>query len=115
MKGAIATVEIFGYDVGVEVTAPEAPPFGVPRRFSLVIGAPQRAPSGTVWHCRVALADVHRPEVLEGRDSLEALMLAVERARSWLAALHAEGYRLFRDRAGAEPFWLAETFPDRSA
>jgi hypothetical protein len=52
------------------------------------------------------LADLHRAQTLEGRDSMEALLLAVARARSWLAALNADGLRLCRDRAGLEPLDL---------
>lgn len=80
--------------------------FGRPRRLSLVIGAPERTASGDAWQCRVVLADLHRPQTLEGRDSMEALLRAVGRARGWLEALRAEGLRLYRDRAGAEPLEL---------
>jgi hypothetical protein len=101
MKGAMASVEVFAF-------AASAGPEGAarPRRLSLVIGMPERAASGDRWQCRVALADLHRPEVLEGRDSVEALVLAVARARVWLAALEADGFRLARDRAGVDPFAL---------
>ena len=103
MKGAIASVEIYVF---------EAPPHGAalrgtPRRLSLVIGTPERSSAGEAWQCRVALADLHRPEICEGRDSMEALFLAVAQAKAWLAALQAEGRVLARDRAGDEPFWLA--------
>lgn len=108
MKGAIASVEIYLFaptaapaPAGPGGADPAAPP---PRRLSLVIGVPERAPSGGLWHCRVALADLHRPQTLAGRDSVEALFLAVEQARAWLSALRAEGFALCRDRAGAEPF-----------
>lgn len=100
MKGAIASVEIFAF----AAPGPRAASSERPRRLSLVIGVPERAPSGELWHCRVALADLHRPQTLAGRDSVEALLLAVECARGWLAALHAEGFALCRDRAGDEPF-----------
>ncbi len=93
MKGAIASVEIFVFAAASER----------PRRLSLVIGTPERAPGTERWQCRVALADLHRPQVFEGRDSVEALFQAVEQARGWLAALEAEGCRLARDRAGSEP------------
>ncbi|MFO0691052.1 MAG: hypothetical protein U0900_20305 [Myxococcota bacterium] len=100
MKGAIASVEIFAFAPGdaADVSSPR------PRRLSLVIGVPERAQSDGLWHCRVALADLHRPRTLAGRDSVEALCLAVECARGWLGALRSEGFTLFRDRAGAEPF-----------
>ena len=111
MKGAMASVEIFVFTA--DAPAASGPrtdshsTSGVPpRRLSLVIGTPERAPAGDRWQCRVALADLHRPETLEGRDSVEALVLAVERARAWITGLHAEGFRLARDRAGAEPFQL---------
>ncbi len=114
MKGAIASVEIFVFEAAppateaAEVDVPEAGSTGRPRRLSLVVGVPERTPGGARWQCRVALADLHRPEVFEGRDSAEALFLAVARAKSWLAALAADGHRLARDRAGTEPF--AEPF-----
>jgi len=103
MKGAIASVEIFVFE------APEAGAArrGTPRRLSLVIGAPARSPTGEAWQCRVTLADLHRPRTCEGRDSIEALFLAVSQARSWLAALQAEGCVLTRDRAGTEPLPVA--------
>jgi len=102
MKSAIASVEIFVFE------APEAGAGqrGTPRRLSLVIGAPARSPTGEAWQCRVTLADLHRPRTCEGRDSIEALFLAVSQAKSWLAALQAAGCVLARDRAGAEPFAL---------
>ncbi len=84
--------------------SPYTSPHTRPRRLSLVIGTPELTPAGDRWQCRVALADLHRPETLEGRDSVEALVLAVEQARAWITGLHAEGFRLARDRAGAEPF-----------
>ena len=99
MKGAIASVDIFAFENAASAGGPA-------RRLTLVIGAPVRAASGGVWQCRVALADLHRPQTFEGRDSVEALLLAVDRARSWLAALAGEGFVLSRDRAGAEPFSL---------
>lgn len=102
MKGAIASVEIFVFQGARSEAA-------APRRLSLVIGAPQRSQAGDAWQCRVALADLHRPQILEGRDSIESLFRAVERARAWLADLEAEGFVLARDRAGAEPF--AVPFP----
>lgn len=109
MKGALASVEIFVFTAKALAAPaagsdPSARREATPRRLSLVIGTPERAPAGDFWHCRVALADLHRPETLAGRDSLEALVLAVEQARSWIAELEVEGYRLARDRVGAEPF-----------
>lgn len=99
MKGAIASVEIFAFAVAAGRSAS-------PRRLSLVIGVPERAPAGDGWHCRVALADLHRPQTLAGRDSVEALALAVACARNWLLLLTDEGFELCRDRAGVEPFAL---------
>ena len=110
MKGAIASVEIFVFEAGAAAVrgaaagGPDSGPPGRPRRLSLVVGLPERVPGSTGWQCRVALADLHRPEIVEGRDSVEALFLAVARAKTWLAALAADGHRLARDRAGAEPF-----------
>jgi hypothetical protein len=126
MKGAIASVEIYLFEAfeghDLETSAPESAgrrsrgpdaslrspsPTGRPRRLSLVIGTPERSSAGDAWQCRVALADLHRPEICEGRDSIEALFLAVAQAKSWLAALQAAGFVLARDRAGDEPFPLA--------
>lgn len=115
MKGAIASVEIFVFEGALpEAAAPQAAdrrgeaagsaPGSRPRRLSLVIGAPERSPGGAAWQCRVSLADLHRSQACAGRDSVEALFLAVERAKAWLAELEAEGCVLARDRAGTEPF-----------
>jgi hypothetical protein len=101
MKGAIASVEIFVFAAAGSAGETGSAP-GRPRRLSLVIGTPERTPGSETWQCRVALADLHRPERFEGCDSIEALFRAVERARSWLAALEAEGCWLARDRAGTE-------------
>ncbi len=95
MKNAIATVDFF--------TTSEAE--GT-RRLSLVITAPERAPAGEGWQCRVALADVHRPETVVGRDSVEALWHAISLGRSWVAELDSAGRILTRDRAGEIPFEL---------
>lgn len=103
MKGAIASVEIFVFEAPGHGAAPR----GTPRRLSLVIGAPERSPTGEAWQCRVTLADLHRPRTCEGRDSIEALFLAVAQAKAWLAGLQATGCLLTRDRAGAEAFPLA--------
>ena len=113
----MASVEIFVFEpAGLAAPGPRSDSSGSPhasphtsshrrpRRLSLVIGTPELAPAGDRWQCRVALADLHRPQNLEGRDSVEALVLAVEQARAWIAGLYAEGFRLARDRAGAEPF-----------
>ena len=68
MKGAMASVEIFVF-AAKALAAPTAgsDPNGqaASRRLSLVIGTPERAPAGDPWHCRVALADLHRPETLQ--------------------------------------------------
>jgi hypothetical protein len=115
MKGAIASVEIFVFAPTAPTVLSAGPGGGGsidriaesglrPRRLSLVIGIPERVSGGASWQCRVALADLHRPQVVEGRDSVEALSRAVDRARAWLTALADEGHRLARDRAGSEPF-----------
>ncbi len=110
MKGAIASVEIFVFEAGAaairaaDAGGPRSGAPGWPRRLSLVVGLPERVPGSAGWQCRVALADLHRPEIIEGRDSAEALFLAVARAKTWLSVLVADGHRLARDRAGTEPF-----------
>ena len=107
MKSAIASVEIFVFEGALpKAAAPESVDRrgGTPRRLSLAIGAPERSPEGDAWQCRVALADLHRSQTCEGRDSVECLFLAVERAQAWLAELEAEGFVLARDRAGTDPF-----------
>lgn len=108
MKGAIASVEIFL--VGGLDRRSDADP-GPPRRLTLVVGGPERSGDAGGWRCRVALADLHRPVVIEGRDSVEALSRALEHARHWIAALRAEGHALYRDRSGLDPF----TFPERGS
>ena len=95
MKGAIATVELF---VSNATRASD--------RLSLVIAAPERSPIGGGWQCRVALADLHGAETVVGRDSVEALTLALSVARIWLEELRAEGRVLSRDRSGKIPFEL---------
>ena len=95
MKDAIATVEIFAEREGSGID-----------RLSLVVGSPERRSSGEGWQCRVALADFARPETLSGRDSFEALALALTRARVWIRELEAQGRVLTRDRAGKIPFEL---------
>jgi hypothetical protein len=89
LKGAIANVEIYLFENA-----------GPPKRLSLTIAAPERSAVGGGWECRVALADLHRPETLEGADSFEALGRAMDRARSWVADLRRQGHALARDRAG---------------
>ena len=96
MKSAIATVDFFASNRGE-----------TPDRLSLVIDSPQRSSSGEGWQCRVALADLHPPETIVGRDSVEALSLALTRARVWIADLRADGRVLTRDRAGESPFELS--------
>lgn len=95
MKGAIATVDFFASN-----------PEETSDRLSLVIDAPQRCPSGEGWQCRVALADLHRPKTLVGRDSIEALSLALTQGRVWISDLRTQGRVLSRDRAGEIPFEL---------
>jgi hypothetical protein len=93
MKGAIASVELFGI-------LDDAPA----RRLTLTISAPMRGPKGDGWECRLALADLHRPSTVRGSDSVEALARAIDQAREWLAELHAQGFRLYRDRGGEAAF-----------
>ncbi len=93
MRGAIASVEIYATEDDGSV-----------RRLSLTIAAPERSPGGEGWQCRVALADLHRPEAVGGADSVEALAGALARARGWVAELRAEGLVLARDRAGKSLF-----------
>jgi hypothetical protein len=89
MKGAMAAVEIFLIEEG-EPT----------RRLSLVISTPERNGDEGGWSCRVVLADQHPPETIVGRDSFEALSLAMARARGWVDALRSGGRVLARDRSG---------------
>jgi hypothetical protein len=96
VKRAIATVDIFASN-----------PEGASDRLSLVIDSPQRCSSGEGWQCRVALADVYPAETVVGRDSIEALSLALTRARDWISDLRTQGRALTRDRAGESPFELS--------
>jgi hypothetical protein len=93
MKGAIAAVEIYLIEDGERA-----------QRLSLAIAAPERNAAGEGWSCRVVLANLHRPVTVVGRDSVEALSLALEHARSWVAALRSEGRVLTRDSDGHVPF-----------
>ena len=93
MRDAIASVEIFAHRGDEPV-----------QRLSLVLGAPAADREAGTWTCRVALANLHRAEGLAGHDSVEALSLALARGREWLAALEADGFVLYRDRAGSVPF-----------
>ena len=56
MKGAIASVEIFVAEAGATE--------GQRRRLTLTVTAPERADDGEGWVCRVALADLHRRDLL---------------------------------------------------
>ena len=96
MKGAIATVDFFAFRTEDGSITSD--------RLSLVIAAPERGPSGDTWQCRVALADLVRPETVIGRDSFEALALALTQARVWIGDLRTQGRVLTRDRAGEIPF-----------
>ena len=96
VKGAIATVDFFASN-----------PEGALDRLSLVIDSPQRCSSGEGWQCRVALADLYQPETVVGRDSVEALSLAMTQARDWISDLRTQGRALTRDRAGENPFELS--------
>ncbi|MEM9174838.1 MAG: hypothetical protein AAGC67_06360 [Myxococcota bacterium] len=98
MKGAIASVDVFAAEADA--------PAGERRRLTLTVTAPERSEAADGWVCRVALADLHRPIAVEGRDSVTALAGALDRARSWLAELSAQGTTLFRDRTGESRFEL---------
>jgi hypothetical protein len=104
MKGAIASVEIYAH----RNTAPsQGSPEGVEvRRLTLVLGVPERAEDGAEWRCRVALADLERPQDLIAPDSVTALARAIGRGRGWLAGLEREGWTLYRDRSGTLPMVL---------
>jgi len=93
MKTAIASLEVFAHREGEAV-----------RRLSLVVGTPAPTGKDGAWSCRVALANLHRAEQIEARDSVEVLALAIARGREWLLALEADGFTLFRDRAGQLPY-----------
>ena len=98
MQGAIATVDFFVSDSS-----------NAAKRLSLVIAAPHREPTDDAddaWFCRIALADLHPAETVVGRDSVEALALAMAQARRWIAALRDEGAVLTRDRDGEITFDL---------
>ena len=96
MKSAIASLEIFAHRRGEAV-----------QRLSLAVGAPTASGQDGLWICRVALANLHRAEEIEGRDSVEVLGLAIARGRGWLLDLEADGFSLFRDRAGQLPYFVA--------
>lgn len=109
MKNAIATVEIFASRPPVVAGqgAERA------RRLTLVISMPERKKGAgspeagpDAWSCRVALADLHRPETVHAPDSILVLVRALERARGWLAELEAQGFTLARDREGSQAFVL---------
>ena len=97
MRDAIATVEIFA----ISTQADERP-----RRMTLVLSSPERSADGDQWCCRVALADLHRPEIVHAPDSVLALSRALDRARGWLLDLESRGLVLARDRSGSRPFSL---------
>ena len=98
MKGAIASVELFAADPGARASER--------RRLTLTITAPTRSEEDDAWRCRVALADLHRPETVSAADSVGALAAALARARAWLDALGAQGMTLFRDRTGEIRFQI---------
>ena len=102
MKGAIASVELFVFESGQRTIQ-------TPRRLTLTIGAPVRerdGDPGSEWSSRVALADLHRPEIIRAQDSVSALAEAFVHVRSWLDALDAQGFFVARDRTGETPFEL---------
>ena len=93
MKGAIGSVEIFAHRGEDPV-----------RRLTFVVGEPKLASTEARWTCRVALANLHRPVEITGRDSVGVLGEALARGREWLFALEADGFELFRDREGRDPY-----------
>lgn len=110
MKDAIATVEIFAHR-GEEPVQRLSLAIGMPRVLASesTVAAASRDPSlagRPRWSCRVMLANLHRPVEIEGADSVEVLAGALTRARDWLAMLRAEGFELYRDRAGEIPLTL---------
>ena len=82
------------------------------QRLSLVVSAPTPTTPNSAsdpdrkWICRVALANLHRPVVTEGSDSVVVLARALRLGRDWLAALQAEGFELYRDRQKQRPYQL---------
>ena len=101
MKEAIATVEVFAHRASRDAgSTPDV------RRWTLVVGAPSRSAEGSGWACRVALADVRRPEAVFATDSVSALARGISHGRAWLEELECEGWALFRDRAGTLPLIL---------
>lgn len=105
MKQTIASVEIFAHRNRVVPGGSGKKEVEV-RRLTLVISAPVRATDGSGWICRVALADLERPQELMAPDSITALGRAYARGRGWLEALETSGWSLFRDRAGQLPLVL---------
>ncbi len=69
MKGAVASVDIFAFEN--ETSS---------KRLTLTIAAPEPRPEGEGWQCRLVLADVHRPEIIRGTDSVDALARAIARS-----------------------------------
>lgn len=101
MKEAIATVEIFAHRASSAAgSASEV------QRWTLVVGAPSRAADGSGWACRVALADLRRPEAVLAIDSVSALSRGISHGRAWLEELESEGWAFYRDRAGTLPLVL---------
>ncbi len=101
MKGAVASVEIFAFEN--ETSS---------KRLTLTIAAPEPRPEGEGWQCWLVLADVHRPEIIRGTDSVDALARAIARsgdraigrAREWVTDLRVQGLVSYRDRAGEATF-----------
>ena len=86
MKTAIATSEYFGTNVAGERT-----------RLTVAVGAPIRNSDNTGWQCKIAIADVLEPTVVEGADSFDVLSRAVRRVHECLDGLRAEGWQLSQD------------------
>ena len=98
MRGAIASVELFAAEPGRDQEGRT--------RLTLTVTAPERSSDEGSWVCRVALANLHRPEEVVGTDSVTALAAALDQARAWLAELAAQGTTLFRARTGEARFEL---------
>jgi hypothetical protein len=86
MKTTIATSEIRGTNAAGERT-----------RLTVAVGAPGRIGDAARWQCKIAIADVLKPTVVEGADSFEALRRAVERVQQHLDGLRAQGWTLPSD------------------
>lgn len=112
MKGAIASVEIYAHrtEEGAGSDEGDAGELRSAQRLTFVVSTPERRDDGVTWACRVALADLHRAEWVEGPDSVAVLSAALARGRVWLEQLERTGLAFYRDREGRSPY----SFHDRS-